>query len=190
EMGDVKEARRLAGAIKKPMWKGGALWQVAGAQAKAGDYKGALETAATIDDESDRELAVKDVVTAQAGAGDLKGALKTLESLKRPYWRAEALIEIAKAQTKAGDRDLAGKTFSQAFDAAGQVREMEGRFGNASNACYAHIIRAMAEAGRAKDAADWAAEQSPALLKAQALLHVVEGMNRRAEAEERARQKK
>jgi RNA polymerase sigma factor (sigma-70 family) len=192
EMGDVKEARKLARAIsaKKSMWRWIALGRVAGAQTKAGDFKGALETAATIEDESDRDSAVKDVVTAQLAAGDLKGALKTLESLKRPFWRAEALSEIAKAQTRAGDRELAGKTFSQAFDEAQSVREKEGRAGNAANACYAHIIRAMAEAGRAKDAAEWAAEQSPALLKAQALLCVVEGMALRREAEERARQKK
>jgi len=48
----------------------------------------------------------------------------------------------------------------------------------------------MAEAGRAKDAADWAAGQSPALLKVQALLCVAEGLALRAETEERARQKK
>jgi RNA polymerase sigma factor (sigma-70 family) len=188
--GEVKEARKLAGAIKKPMWKGGALWRVVGAQAKAGDFKGALETAGTIEDESDKESAIKDVVTAQLGAGDLTGALKTLELLKRPYWRAEALTEIARAQSKAGDRDLAGKTFSQAFDAAASVGEKEGHFGNASNACYAHIIRAMAEVGREKDAAEWAAEQRPALLKAQALVAVVEGVESRREAEKRAGAKK
>jgi RNA polymerase sigma factor (sigma-70 family) len=190
DMGDVKQARKTAQAIKKAMWKAGALWQVAGVQTRAGDSKGALETAALIEDESEKESAVKGVVAAQAGAGDLKGALKTLELLKRPYWRAEALIEVAKAQTRAGDRELAGKTFSEAFDAAGKVKEMEGNFGNASNACYADIIRAMAEAGRAKDAADWAVEQRPALLKVQSLLCVVEGLARRAEAEEQARQKK
>jgi RNA polymerase sigma factor (sigma-70 family) len=190
DMGDVKQARKTAQAVKKATWRAGALWQVAGVQTRAGDYKGALETAALIEDESERDSVIKDVVAAQAGAGDLRAALKTLEALKRPYWRAEALIEIAKAQTKAGDRDLAGQTFSQAFDAAGKVKEMEGNFGNASNACYADIIRAMAEAGRAKDAADWAAEQRPALLKAQSLLCVVEGLALRAEAQEQARQKK
>ena len=84
-----------------------------------------------------------------------------------------------------GDRDLAGKTFSQAFDAAAGVGDREGHFGNASNACYAHIIRAMAEVGREKDAAEWAAEQRPALLKAQALVAVVEGVESRREAEKR-----
>jgi hypothetical protein len=129
------------------------------------------------------------VVAAQAAAGDLRAALKTLEAPRRPYWRAEALIEIARAQTKAGDRDRAGETFSRACDAAGQVREMEGNFGSASNACYAHIIRVMAEAGRTKEAAEWAAEQRPALLKAQALLCVVEGLALRAQAGGRARPK-
>jgi RNA polymerase sigma factor (sigma-70 family) len=190
EMGDVTQARKTARAIKKAMWSACALRQVAGVQTRAGDYEGAMETAAPIEDESDRDSVIKEVVAAQAGAGDLRAALKTLETLNRSYWRAEALIEIAKAQTKAGDRDLAGQTFSQAFDAAGKVKEMEGNFGNASNACYAHIIRAMAEAGRVKDAADWAAEQRPALMKVQALLCVVEGLALRAEAEEKGRHRK
>src|SRR5439155_36727 len=50
EAGDAKEARKRAGAIKKEMWKAGAFWRVAAAQARTGDVKGALETAGSIED--------------------------------------------------------------------------------------------------------------------------------------------
>jgi RNA polymerase sigma factor (sigma-70 family) len=190
EAGDAKEARKLAGAIKKEMWRAGALWRVVKAQAGAGDVKGALETAKTIEDEPYQESAIQEVLTAQVRAGDLKGALKTFEGLKRPFWRAEALIEIAKAQAKSGDGAAAGKSFEKAFAEAKGVEEKEGVFGNAANACHAHIARAMAETGREKEAAAWAAEQTVPLLKAQALICVAEGMALRRETQKGGGEKK
>jgi hypothetical protein len=182
EAGDVKEARRLAGAIQKETWRANGLGWVAAAQAKAGDLKGALETAGTITDEPLKESAIKEVLLVQIRAGDLKGALKTLEVLKRPYWRAEALMEIARVQALAGNAALARKTFTKAFEEARGVEEKEGNFGNAANACHAHILRAMAEVGQEKEAAAWAAEQTAPLLKAQALVCVAEGIALRREA--------
>jgi RNA polymerase sigma factor (sigma-70 family) len=182
ETGDAKAARKLAQAVKKEQWKWIALNNVAAAQAGAGDVKGALETAGTIKDDPIRESAVKDVLTAQLKAGDLKGARKTFEGLKRPYWRAEALIEIAKVQARAGDAAAAKESLDSAFEEAQGVEEKEGYFGNAANACLAHIAAAMAEVGRAKDAAAWAAGQSSPQLKAQALLCVAEGLALRKEA--------
>src|SRR5262249_20896812 len=139
--------------------------------------------AGTITDEPMKESAVKEVIVAQLRAGELKGALKTFETLKRPYWRAEALIEIARAQAKAGDGTAAKKTFDKAFEEAKAVEEKEGYFGNAHNACHAHIVQAMAEAGREKEAAAWAGEQTDSLLRSQALLCVAEGMALRKAAQ-------
>jgi hypothetical protein len=190
EAGEAKEARKQAGAIKKAMWKAGALWRVVGAQARAGDVKGALDTAGTIEDASQRESAIQEVVSAQVARGDLKGALNTFETLKRPYWRAQALIEIAKCQFRAGDNATAARSLDRAFEEAQGVEEREGFFGNAFNACHAHIVRAMAETGREKDAAAWANRQTTPLLKAQALVNVVEGMAKRKEAEKRPPEKK
>jgi len=174
EAGEVRGARKLAGAIKKAMWKWSAVERVAAAQAKAGNYKGALETAGTIEDEPGKESAIKEVVSAQLRAGDRKGALKTFEALKRPYWRAEALIEVARAQAKAGDAAAARKTFDRAFEEAKGVEVKEGHGSNADNACYASIVRGMAEAGQEKEAAALAAEQTVPLRKAQALIWVAE----------------
>ncbi|HEV3438976.1 MAG TPA: sigma factor-like helix-turn-helix DNA-binding protein, partial [Gemmata sp.] len=190
EAGNVKDAREMAGAVKKESWKAVALLDMAATQALAGDVKGAMETAEAIKDESQKERALKDVVVAQLRAGDLKGALKTLEPMKRPYWRAEALAEIAKTQAKDGDSTASRKTFEKAFAEAEGVQEMEGAFGNAANACYAHIVGAMAEVGQERDAADWASLQTDPIRKAQSLLYVAQGMALRKETEKRAAEKK
>jgi RNA polymerase sigma factor (sigma-70 family) len=182
ETGDVAGARKLAEAVKKEPWQWIALGRVAAAQARTGDVKGALATAAAIKNDPLREEAVKDVLAEQLKAGDVKGARKTLEGLKRPYWRAESLIAIARAQAKAGDATAARDSLDSAFEEAQGVEEKEGLFGNAANACYAHIAQAMAELGHEKDAAAWAAGQSGPLRKAQALLSVAEGMALRKEA--------
>ncbi len=176
ETGNVAGARKLADGVKKEPWNWIALGRVAAGQAHAGDFKGALATAAAVKNDPLREEAVKDVLMEQLKAGDVKGARKTLEGLKRPYWRAESLIEIARGQAKAGDAAAAKDSLDSAFEEAQGVEEMEGLFGNAANACYAHIAKAMAELGHEKDAAAWAAGQSDPLRKAQALLSVAEGM--------------
>lgn len=190
EMGNVKEAGELCSVIKKPLWKASGLRGVAAAQARTGDFKGAEEIAARIEDESTKEEAVKEVVIAQLSRGDLMGALKRVETLNRPYWRAEALSEIAKAQAKAGDNAGSRKTFDKAFASAADVQESEGQFGNAANACYAHIVRAMAEVGLGNEAARWAAEQTDTYRKAQTLLNVAEGLMARKEIEKGTNEKK
>jgi RNA polymerase sigma factor (sigma-70 family) len=189
EAGDVREARKVAGAVQKAQWKAQAQWRVAVVQARTVDVKGALETARAIEDDSTRESAIKEVVKAQLAASDFEGAQKTFGALKRPYWRTEALIEIARVQAARGNSAAARKTFARAFAVVGAVQEKEGQFGNASNACRADILRAMAEVGREKEAAAWAAGQTEPLLKAQALLNVAEGMALRREAQKRARGK-
>jgi hypothetical protein len=178
----VAGARKVAEAVKKEQWKWIALAQVAAGQARGGDVKGALATAGAVKNDPLREEAVKGVLVEQLKAGDVKGARQTLEGLKRPYWRAEALIELARAQARGGDAAGARESLDSAFEEARGVEEKEGLFGNAANACYAHIARAMAELGHAKDAAAWAAGQSDALRKAQALLSVAEGMAQRKAA--------
>jgi hypothetical protein len=182
ESGDSAGARKLAGAVKKEPWQWIAQARVGAAQARTGDVKGALATAGAIKNDPLREEALKDVLAAQLKVGDLKGARKTLEGLKRPYWRAESLIEIARAQGRAGQAADSKESLDSAFEEAQGVEEMEGLFGNAANACYAHIAQAMAELGREKAAAAWAAGQSDPLRKAQALLSVAKGLALRKEA--------
>jgi RNA polymerase sigma factor (sigma-70 family) len=176
EAGDVKEARKLADTIKKPLWKAGALLQVAKAQAQNGDVKGAVETADAIDDAYCKGDALAEVVKAQVGAGDLKAALKTQETIEHPSSAVQALLDIAKALALAGDRDAAVGSFDKALKTAQSAGDIPGRVGNVQNACLAQRVRAMAESGLTKEAAAWAAEQTEPLLKAQALVNVVEGM--------------
>ena len=52
-------------------------WEISEEQIKAGDIKGALQTAATMQDERSKAVTLRKIAEAQAMAGDLAGARKT-----------------------------------------------------------------------------------------------------------------
>jgi hypothetical protein len=188
EMGDVKEARQTADALKEP-WRSNALRTITGAQAGAGDVKGALQTASAIEGEYPKGEALKEVLMAQLRSGDLKGGLQTAAAIQSVFWRVTALAEIAKAQAKAGDRAAAAETFRKAFAETGKegenVRDEEPGRGGLRNGALCLIVRAQAEAGQEEEAITWAAKQPSPLLKAQALLSIAQGMAPRKDAEKR-----
>jgi RNA polymerase sigma factor (sigma-70 family) len=187
EMGDVKQARQVADALKEPRWKSNALNNIATAQVNAGDLKGALQTAEAIEGEYQKGEALNDVLTAQVRSGDLKAGRQTADSIKNVYWRVVALAEIAKAEAKAGDRAAAAKTFQKAMEEtgkeAGNVRDEEPGLGGLRNGSLCLIVRARAEAGQEREAYVWAVKQSSPLLKAKTLLEIAHGMELRKEAE-------
>jgi tetratricopeptide (TPR) repeat protein len=187
-MGDVKEARQTADALKEP-WKSNALRSIATAEIKAGDVKGALQTAEAIEGEYPKGEVLKEVLTAQLRLGDLKEGQQTAAAIKSVFWRVVALTEIAKAQAKAGDRTAAVESFRKAFAETGveggNVRDEEPGLGGLRNVALALIVRAQAEAGEEKEAIAWAAKQSNPLLKAQALLNIARGIASSTEREKR-----
>jgi RNA polymerase sigma factor (sigma-70 family) len=189
EMGDVREARQAADALKEPRWQSNALRNIATAQVNAGDLKGALQTAEAIEEEYQKGEAHNEVVTAQVRSGDLEAGRKTAESIKSAYWRVAALAEIAKGEAKAGDRAAAAKTFQKAVEEtgkeAGNVRDEEPGLGGLRNGSLCLIVRAQAEAGQERDAYAWAVKQSSPLLKAKALIEIAHGMEIRKQTEKR-----
>src|SRR5262249_21863921 len=87
------------------------LSNVAEAQARAGDVKGAKETADLIDDNlGNRDGALSKIAIAQAAARDLKGAEETITTVASDPWKGEAERALAAAQVKAGKLKEAAKT--------------------------------------------------------------------------------
>lgn len=189
EMGDVEEARRIAGTIAKEQWKNIALRSIVSVQAKAGDIQGAIKTSETIEQEYEKGEAMKEILTAQLRSVDLKGGLQTAAAIKSVYWRVVALGEIAKAQAKAGHRKAATSSFQKAFEVAGgegeNVRNDEPGLGGLRNGALCLLVRAQAEAGEESEAFAWALKQTSPLLKAQALLGTARGIAQLLDTEKR-----
>jgi RNA polymerase sigma factor (sigma-70 family) len=137
------------------------VW-IAGAQAAAGDAKGARETAEAMEGAS-RARALRAVAFGQVRAGDFEGALKTvrddfilcevakaqarmgklkeaahtLEEIGTDEVRVGALATLAKAQSQAGDKQAARKTFERSLKIAARVGQH----------AFAEIAKAQAETG-------------------------------------------
>src|SRR5262249_60249512 len=78
------------------------LQDVARARAEAGDLKGALETAGTIEDAGSRDNAVSKVAIARAEAGDLKEAAETAAAGDTEPWRGGGAAGPGAAPGQAG----------------------------------------------------------------------------------------
>jgi tetratricopeptide (TPR) repeat protein len=75
-------------------------------QAMAGDFEGALKTAATY--LSDGSVALSNIAYEQAKAGDVKGALATADRLRDgDWWKGNILRAIAMVQAERGDDEAA-----------------------------------------------------------------------------------
>ena len=96
------------------------LWRLAGTQARAGDFEGAVVTAALIGNETSlkRAIALSDVAHAQAAAGDVAGAFATEELVDGTYLRMVVVKDAGLALAAAGNIDGAA-------NAAARITEIE-----------------------------------------------------------------
>ena len=79
----------------------------AAAQAKAGDVKGALQTARAIKDGQTKNYVLLDIVEAKAKTGDIKDALQTASPILDGEFKDCALENIAMIQSASGDEKSA-----------------------------------------------------------------------------------
>jgi tetratricopeptide (TPR) repeat protein len=173
--GDADAARKLADTVANEKWRPIAQSRVGVGQVLAKDLKGALATAETITGYDKGDL-LMEIVKAQLAAGDVAAALKTHERIDLAFWSVEALAAIGLRQAKNGDAAAATKTFQKAIAAATDAQDVENRAGNLYNACLAHTLRAMAEAGQGPEALAWLSRHGDTHLRAQALVSIVEGL--------------
>jgi tetratricopeptide (TPR) repeat protein len=117
------------------------LQEIAVARARAGDFKGALETAAAIEDEVTKADALREIAKLQAKAGDQAAARSTcvqalgvMSKIEAHSLKVEALVEIAKAQAEIGDRPASAKTLEQALQAASATYNFGPEAHNTANA--------------------------------------------------------
>ncbi len=134
-----------------------ALANIAGAQAEAGDARGAARTigeamsiAARIGDEFYRSLALVHVGRAQVMNGDIRGALETAQRIKamHPLFYVRALTHIAAAQVEDGDAVGAAHSIADASRAALRIADEDDRV-----SALCSIAGVQAEAGDARGAA-------------------------------------
>jgi RNA polymerase sigma factor (sigma-70 family) len=77
---------------------------LASAQAAAGDFSGAVQTAMSRMPPSETTLC--NIAYEQALAGDIRGALQTAEAIQdSDFWKGSTLYGIARAQTERGDAE-------------------------------------------------------------------------------------
>jgi tetratricopeptide (TPR) repeat protein len=137
--GHVASALKAASAIQTPERWNAALRQVAAAQAKAGDWPGAIQTlrtAARIDLPGYiRAETLRETVEVQFQRGDREGAMSTIAMARdlaqsAEYWSTQLLDLLSRiwaAQAKAGERQEALTTFAIAIHAARRLRDEERR---------------------------------------------------------------
>jgi RNA polymerase sigma factor (sigma-70 family) len=111
--GDRRAARasfRLAADLipsltenERSLEQSGALHNLATAQAAAGEFEAALQTARSIP--GNAGLTFVNIAAEQARAGDAVGACRTVDTFvpNDVYWHARALEEVARSRTKRGD---------------------------------------------------------------------------------------
>jgi len=129
----LQEAKGAAGAITDdPYLRDAALRGVAGAQAEAGRFDDALETASLIADAYLKASAWRQIAVAQARAGDRATSGKLLDKVLEavgafknvPSSRVDALIATAEAQARIGDASGALKTAGLIGDLRGKAEAL------------------------------------------------------------------
>jgi len=116
--GDIAGAKEIADLVVDPAVKSFAQDDIAEAQANAGDFVGAQNTADSILAGTYGKARALQAITGarvkaaqlQLKAGDFAGALKTADLVQDAGLKNQTLSEIATAQLKAGDIDGALKT--------------------------------------------------------------------------------
>jgi len=141
-------AKQAAATIEDPMFRECQYSFIVEAQAKAGDFSGAMKTAGLIKDLSWKASAYTDIAEAQAKAGDFSAAMKTA-GLMGVAGRTYAYCRIAQAAAKAGNAAAANEASKSAQQAAGLILFISDAFysGEPTEGLRADIAAAQAWAG-------------------------------------------
>jgi tetratricopeptide (TPR) repeat protein len=107
--------------IDEPWLKAEILGKIAEAQAQAGEFDAATETAKDIYDASTHDEALKAIAEAQAKVGAFDAAKETIQQIVFPLEEAEALRAISVALAKVGQREAAQVNFSTALEVAQRI---------------------------------------------------------------------
>jgi tetratricopeptide (TPR) repeat protein len=153
EIGDVREALKIAGTIEENQYSPKAiiLEAVAVAQAKRGDILGAVKTADIIKDISRRNFILVAIAVRLAEGGDTTRALQIAAAIQGDFGKSHVLSVIAVAQAKAGDRTATEATFQQALQAANAIQNPYSK-----PDAVGHIAIALAQAGEVPKALELA----------------------------------
>jgi hypothetical protein len=126
DRGDLKAALATASSLRLPDDE--FLWELAYAQAKAGNLQAARQAGMRIQDAGMKADIPRQIVRGYSDAGDFAAALQVATKLS-PDLRRRVLCEIAEAQLKAGNKQAAQNTFSEAIRLALRIRNV-GERGN------------------------------------------------------------
>src|SRR5207249_577422 len=111
---DLAGARQTAEAVGDDNSRDYARAVSATAQARAGDFDGALRAAEEVSG-SQKPNVLRAVAVAQAEAGKGQEAARTVSTVEGDYARALTWVAVAQAQVRAKDRDAAGKSLREAL---------------------------------------------------------------------------
>ena len=127
------------------------FYDVAEAQAKAGNFRNALATTQRIPgDDFHHDLSLSNIADALIEAGNLRDALEIVEIIPEGnYWRAQALAEIAVVQAESGNVRDSEKSISEAVANAEGLEDDDRAF------AFALIAEAHAKAGNSRDANEY-----------------------------------
>jgi RNA polymerase sigma factor (sigma-70 family) len=152
ETGDTRAALALVDPLVLNHDYG--LDHIAAAMARAGDVAGALETAATIRNETYKGEALRRIAIARAEGGDMKGALATAATISDQAALAQLMTAIAARQYRAHDPSAA-RSLEQAREAADKIPLYHGNDRTPSDhrpSALAEIARVLAESGAIDEA--------------------------------------
>jgi tetratricopeptide (TPR) repeat protein len=177
--GRIREALVLLPSIKNDFEYAATLREIAIRQADTGDVVGGLRSARSIADHAIRNECLRQLATIQIGKCDCSGAIATLTQAVEAARRVDVgggtqvilLRETAIAQTQAGDLDSATQTFRRANAAIEAYEDPHYRA-----KLIATVAKAQAANGLSKDVKEWARKQPMPMIRARALIGLVEGM--------------
>ena len=134
------------------------LVRLAGLQARAGDFDGALVTVDLMGDEPrlKRAIALGGIAHAQAAAGDPAGAFAIERRVEGSYFRMMVVTEVGLALVASGD--IAGAAAAAARIAEIEEQEMRNPVYTEAEIMRSSIFQAIVEAHIADDALDRATE--------------------------------
>jgi hypothetical protein len=134
-------AKEAAARIEDKGVRKGALYLIAGLQAKAGDIPAAKTTAAGIEDKVYKDSAYRQIIEVQIKAKDIAGAKATaaVNEYKNKLWGYKA---IAESQAEAGNKKDALETIAIARDIAAGIDDQK-----VKSVAYADIADVQQKAG-------------------------------------------
>ena len=97
-------ALRIANGLQPEYQRQRGLAEIASAQARAGDFDGARQTATMIDDAGDQGIALHAIAKALAERREFDRALQIVQTMASEFDKTSALVDIAAAQLRAQTR--------------------------------------------------------------------------------------